>query len=107
MQLKRWFLLLFLTMGLRCIPPALAQETVKADQLEETFDEVIQRVEELRGLKFVAPVRKGVKTREEISSYLDEQIQEEYSRAELEKEGRLLAKLGLIPSTMNYREYMS
>jgi hypothetical protein len=106
MQLKRWFLLLFLTMGLRGISPAFAQETVKADQLEETADEVIQRVEELRGLKFVAPVRKGVKTREEISSYLNEQIQEEYNREALEKEGRLLTKLGLIPSTIDYREYI-
>jgi hypothetical protein len=106
MQLKRWFLLLFLTMGLRGIFPAFAQETVKADQLEETADEVIQRVEKLRGLEFIAPVRKGVKTREEISSYLNEQIQEEYSREELEKEGRLLARLGFIPSTMDYREYI-
>jgi len=106
MQLSRWFLLFFLTTGLCGLFPAFAQETVSIDQLEETADEVIQRVEKLRGLEFTAPVRKGVKTREEISSYLNEQIQEEYSREELEKEGRLLSKLGLIPSTIDYREFI-
>ncbi|MEJ2247363.1 MAG: hypothetical protein P8Y80_15000, partial [Acidobacteriota bacterium] len=106
MQLSRWFLSLFLTAGLCGVFPAFTQETVEVDQLEEAADEVIQRVEKLRGLEFTAPVRKGVKTREEISSYLREQIQEEYSREELEREGRLLSKLGLIPSTLDYVEFV-
>jgi len=106
MHLSRWFLLFFLTAGLFGIFSAFAQETAQVDLLEETADEIVQTVVKLRGLELKVPVQKGVKSREEISTYLNERIQEEYSREELEKEGRMLGKLGLIPSTIDYREFI-
>jgi len=105
MQLSRLFPLFFLLAGLYGNCPVFAQATDPAELLEETADEVIETVVRLRGLELKAPVPKGVKSRAEIAEYLDEQLSKEYSRDELQKEGRMLIKLGLIPDGFNYEEY--
>ena len=100
----RIFLCLMLAIVFSQATPAFVQEKGTSDLLKTT-DEMIQATARLRGLEPKAPIQKGVKSREEISRFLNERIQEEYNQREIEKEGKMLRKLGLIPADMDYREF--
>ncbi len=105
MHLSRWLLAFLLSAVLSGSLPVYAQKTDSAG-LQEAADEVMKTVARLRDLDFKEPVRKGVKDRAEIASYLNQRIREEYSQDELVKEGRMLRRLGLIPATVDYRDYI-
>jgi hypothetical protein len=102
---KRLILSLALIVSLSLGTLALGQAD-STSELLKISDEAIQTTARLRGLEPKAPIKKGVKNREEISAFLNERVQEEYGQGELENEGRTLRKLGLIPADMNYREFI-
>jgi hypothetical protein len=81
------------------------QVTDTSDLLKIT-EELLQTVTKLRGLEPKSEILKGVKTRLEISQYLNERVAEDYSQGELEAEGKMLRKLGLIPASIDYREFV-
>jgi hypothetical protein len=66
----------------------------------------METVARLRGLEPKAPVAKGVKSRDEIASYLSDHVREQYGEAKLDAEGRTLQILGLIPPMESYREFV-
>jgi hypothetical protein len=78
---------------------------VKEAELLKAVDGVVDRVVELRGLPKKAAIERGVSTREEIVQYLRENIDEVYREEDLQREEWLLKKLGLIPATMDYKEF--
>jgi hypothetical protein len=84
---------------------ALVVQDSPADLLK-IADEMAVSVVRLRGLEPTGPIQKGVKNREEISQYLREHVHSEFDENELQSEGRMLQKLGLIPASMNYTEFM-
>jgi hypothetical protein len=104
MRFGRLFLLLVLVAVLCRATLALMQATDPSELLK-TADEMIQTVVRLRGLEPKSQILKGVKTREEISRFLNDRVQEEYSQSELQQEGQMLQKLGLIPPKMDYKEF--
>ncbi len=103
MRSGRSFLLLILFLSLRA--PSLAQIADPSDILKAA-DEMTAVVAKIRGLELKTPISKGVKNRQEVSNFLNERIQEEHSRKELEQEAKFLKKLGLIPADMNYPEFI-
>lgn len=90
-----------------CLAVSLAAGLSSQDNatLMKTADEVLAEVSKLRELDVKSPVAKGVKSREEIRSYLAERIKEEYKPEELEIEGRVLKKLRLIPQDMDVYQF--
>ena len=68
---------------------ALVQET-EPSELLKTADEMIQVTAQIRGLVPKAPIARGVKSRAEISQYLNQQIKENYNENELLEEGKYL-----------------
>ncbi len=101
---RRWNVLL-LWVGIAVPAFALAiQESVP--DLLKIADEMMVKAVSIRGLKPTGPILKGIKSREEISQYLNEHVRANYSESELQGEGRMLKKLGLIPAEMNYQEFM-
>lgn len=100
----RSILLMFLVLGMSRGAPVRAQAT-DASELLKAADEMIQTVKQLRGLEPKSPIQRGVKSREEISQFLNEHVQKEYSRSELLAEGKMLRRLGLIPAGMDFREF--
>ncbi len=84
---------------------ALLVQDVSPDLLK-TADEMMQKVVSIRGLQPTGPVQKGVKTRKEIAEYLDERVRASYEPSEIQSEGRMLQILGLIPPSMNYKDFM-
>jgi hypothetical protein len=105
MKFGRWFLLLILVAGMSRASLALFQES-GASELLKTADEMIQTVARIRGLEPKGPILRGVKSREEISRFLNELVQKEYVQSELQKEGKILQKLGLIPASMDFKEFL-
>jgi hypothetical protein len=85
-----------------CIP-AFMQDT-GADLLKMA-DDMMQSATRLRGLAFMTPVAKGVKSQAEMGKYFRERIDEEYGDSELAQEGTMLRKLGLIPDSLDYKEF--
>jgi hypothetical protein len=105
MKYGRWFLLLILVAGMSRGTLALFQDN-DASTLLKTADEMVQTVAQIRGLEPKGSIQKGVKSREEISRFLNDLVQKEYSQSELQKEGKMLKKLGLIPASMDYKEFL-
>jgi hypothetical protein len=103
MQSSRWLLTLFFAAGLCGCSPVFAAGTDSA-KLLETADEAIKMVERLRDLDFKEPVRKEVRDRAEIASFLKGRVREKYTQDALQKESKMLSKLGLIPPTLDYRD---
>jgi hypothetical protein len=87
--------------GLR---PGLGQNA--PSELLKSADATMETVARLRGLEPKAPVAKGVKSRDEIASYLSDHVREQYGEAKLDAEGRTLQILGLIPPMESYREFV-
>ncbi len=102
---SRWALALSILVCLSVPAFAFLVQTAPADLLK-TADEMMQKVVGIRGLEPTGPVQKGVKTRKEISEYLDQRVHSTYDEGELQGEGKMLQKLGLIPATMNYKDFM-
>jgi hypothetical protein len=73
--------------------------------LLKTADEIIARVTTLRGLQPKGPIQKGVKSRSEISRFLESHVKENYDEEQLQSEGRVMQKLGLIPTSMDYKDF--
>jgi len=85
--------------------PAFLQESDKTDALK-TADEIEAKVAKLRSLNSLAPIRKGIKTREEIAGFLQRRVREEYADEDLLREGLVLQKLGLVPPAIEYKAFM-
>jgi hypothetical protein len=99
----RWMVLLAVMAGLGRGAAALVQEP-DTSELLKTADAMVQTAARLRGLEPKAPISKGVKSREEISKYLEERLKKEHDREQLQLEGKLLQKLGIIPATVDYKD---
>jgi hypothetical protein len=100
----RWILWLVLVVGLSRSTSALIQDT-NTSELLKAADEMVQTTARLRGLEPKAPIMKGVKSRAEISQYLNERAREDYDHGELTLEGKMLQRLGLIPAAIDYPEF--
>ena len=98
-------LFLMIIISLSGIAPAFAQE-VSAPDLLKTGDEMLKNTVQLRGLEPKGPIQQGVKDKAEISRYLNERVQAEYAPGEIEREGKILRTLGLIPAEMDYRGFV-
>jgi hypothetical protein len=105
MKFGRWFFLLILIAGMSRATSALIQ-TADTSELLKTADEMIQTVARIRGLEPKSRILRGVKSREEISRFLNELIQKEYNPSELQKQGKMLQKLGLIPASMDFKDFL-
>jgi hypothetical protein len=99
----RWIVLLAIIVGLCRGAAALIQEP-DTSALLKTADEIVQTAARLRGLDPKAPISKGVKSKAEVTRYLEEHLNKEYDRHQLQLEGKMLQKLGLIPATVDYKD---
>jgi Zn-dependent peptidase ImmA (M78 family) len=89
-------------LGLILASAVFAFEQANPPDLLKTADEMFQTVARIRGLEPKAQIEKQVKSRDEISSYLEKRIKEEYSNSEILQQEKMLKKLGFLPPDMNY-----
>jgi len=80
-------------------------EPPQTDSLVAIADELLPIAARLRGLEPKAPIQKGIKSREEISAFIHQQVDRHFKKGELVNEGLMLKKLGLIPMDMDYADF--
>jgi hypothetical protein len=109
MRRSRWQLIWCMTLILLFLPHGSArpawQDATPPDKLLSVADGLIPILTKIRGLAPKAPIRKGIKSREEISQFIRQQVAGRYEKTELKNEGLLLQKLGLIPSGLDYTSF--
>jgi len=86
--------------------PASAQPKVNSSEFAATADEVLQQVSEITGLKQLTPVKKTLRSRDEIRAYVLREMDEEKNPAERYAEARSAEAFGLIPKGFALDDFM-
>lgn len=76
-------------------PPKLPAES--REEFLKTADEVLQDMSEILSLSAIWPLKKSVRSREEIRAYVIRQMKEDKNEAERYAAQRTMEKLGLLP----------
>ncbi|MFO0624549.1 MAG: DUF6782 family putative metallopeptidase [Polyangiales bacterium] len=71
-------------------------------RLSRLADDLATRVSAIRGLPARGPIARGVMSRDAVVSRIRERTRQEYPPGEVELEGELLKRLGMIPDAMDY-----
>ncbi len=74
----------------------------RPSELLQLADQILTEVSNLRGLEVRSSVEKGFKTADQIRESLKAMIEEEVGPERVESEGRLLARMGVIPPDYEY-----
>src|SRR5215472_6838088 len=69
-------------------------------------DEVVQQMSEITGLKLLTPLKKSLRSREEIRAYVIKQMNEEKNSAERYADARTAEAFGLLPKGFDLDTFM-
>ena len=94
---------LFFVLYLVIAAPAAAQQ-VDESQILKAMDELVGTAARLRGLEPKSPIQKGIKSREEITGFMNQKIDEDYQTERILLEEKMLKKIGLLPEKIDYKE---
>src|SRR6267154_2540635 len=86
-------------------PPADSKPTTEADLLAAA-DEVLGQMSQITGLKLVTPLKKSLRSREEIRTYVIKQMNEEKTTAERYADARSAEAFGLLPKGFDLDTFM-
>jgi hypothetical protein len=87
-------------------PKAEEKKPITSAEVEKMTTEIIQQVSDVRGLKLLAPVKSGAKSRAEIEQMVIKNFEEESTPAELDAEFKTLVAFGLVRKDFQYREFL-
>jgi hypothetical protein len=81
-----------------------AVNSVSGRKLLEEASAISRQVSEIRGLSLEKEITKGLRNRDQLRQILIERLAEEVSEEEVENEGKVYKKLGLMPADLDYRQ---
>ncbi|MFI5072923.1 MAG: hypothetical protein ACHP8A_18765, partial [Terriglobales bacterium] len=87
-------------------PPATVKPKVNKAEFAATADEVLQQVSEITGLKLLTPLKKTLRSRDEIRAYVIREMDDEKKPAERYAEARSAEAFGLIPKGFDLDNFM-
>jgi hypothetical protein len=87
-------------------PAAAAQTKVDNAEFAAAADEVLQQVSQITGLKQLTPLKKTLRSREEIRAYVIREMDDEKNPAERYGEERSAEAFGLIPKGFDLDHFM-
>lgn len=87
-------------------PPAAAAPKVDNAEFAAAADEVLQQVSEITGLKLLTPLKKTLRSRDEIRSYVIREMDDEKNPQERYGEERSAEAFGLIPKGFDLDHFM-
>jgi hypothetical protein len=87
-------------------PLAAAQPKANNAEFSAAAEEVLQQVSEITGLKLLTPVKKTLRSRDEIRAYVLREMDEEKNPAERYAEARSAEAFGLIPKGFALDDFM-
>ena len=86
--------------------PAAAQPAVNSVEFAATADEVLQQVSQITGLRLLTPVKKTLRSRDEIRAYVLREMDDEKNPTERYAEARSAEAFGLIPKGFALDDFM-
>src|SRR5713226_8550356 len=86
-------------------PPADSKPTTDADFIAAA-EEVLGQMSQITGLKLVTPLKKSLRSREEIRAYVIKQMNEEKNHAERYADQRGAEAFGLLPKGFDLDSFM-
>ncbi len=102
--------LLALSLVLLFLPVAVAQEPAtqqaSLQSLLAQADDVLREMSQLTGLPIKGPLKKQVVNRSEVTKYLEENLHEEMTPAEIHAQEALVRALGLVPRDFNLERFL-
>jgi hypothetical protein len=87
-------------------PPPAAQPKANNAEFSAAADEVLQQVSQITGLKLLTPVKKTLRSRDEIRAYVLREMDDEKNPAERNAEARSAEAFGLIPKGFDLDNFM-
>jgi hypothetical protein len=94
---------LFFVLYLIAAAPAAAQQAGES-QFLKALDELVGTTARVRGLEPKGSIQKGIKSREEITGYMNRKINEDYMSERILLEEKMLKITGLLPEKINYEQ---
>jgi hypothetical protein len=89
------------------IPPASSPRTAKGDaEFAAAADEVLGQMSQITGLKLRSPLKKTLRSRDEIRAYVIREMNEEKSAAERYAGARSGEAFGLLPKNFDFDNFM-
>lgn len=87
-------------------PPRADSRTANNAEFLAAADEVLQQMSEITGLKLLTPLKKSLRSREEIRAYVIKQMNEEKNPAERYADARTAEAFGLLPKGFDLDTFM-
>jgi hypothetical protein len=87
-------------------PPLAAGDPKAREEFATAADEVLGQMSEITGLKLVSPLKKTLRSREEIREYVIHQMNEEKEPAERYAAARSAEAFGLLPKGFDFDNFM-
>lgn len=87
-------------------PPSADSKAVTDADFIAAADEVLGQMSEITGLKLLSPLKKSLRSREEIRAYVIKQMNEEKSAAERYADQRSAEAFGLVPKGFDLDSFM-
>ncbi len=104
------FIFLFFSSSLRAqqatTPPPTTPAMKNSPEFLATADEVLQQMSEITGWKLKSPLKKSIRTREEIHGYVLRQMHEEKNAKDSYASTRSAEAFGLIPKGFNLEGFL-
>jgi hypothetical protein len=88
------------------VPPPAAVDPKSTAEFTAAADEVLGQMSEITGLKLVSPVKKTLRSREEIRAYVIHQMNEEKDPGERYAAARSAEAFGLLPKGFDFDNFM-
>lgn len=88
------------------MPPRADSRTANNAEFLAAADEVLQQMSEITGLKLLTPLKKSLRSREEIRAYVIRQMNEEKNPAERYADARTAEAFGLLPKGFDLDTFM-
>ena len=86
--------------------PRADSKTANNAEFLAAADEVLQQMSEITGLKLLTPLKKSLRSREEIRAYVIKQMNEEKNAAERYADARTAEAFGLLPKGFDLDTFM-
>ena len=92
----------------QAVPPSLPSDSTKSSNADfaAAADEVLEQMSEITGLKPRAPLKKTLRSRDEIRAHLIEEMNEDKDAAERYAGARSAEAFGLLPKGFNLDSFM-
>jgi hypothetical protein len=87
-------------------PPVVPPARASVEEFRKAADEVLAEISEILALPVKEPLKKSIRTRDEIRAYLIQRIQDEKEPEKWEADQKVLTRLGLLPRGFDLEKFL-